>query len=44
MLLNAAETTVTGVPALLIIVVVLALIIIGIVAVVRFIGRRAKGK
>lgn len=40
---QAAEGTVTGLPALLIIVVVLALLVIGIVAVVRFIARKSKG-
>lgn len=40
----AAETTVTGVPALLIIVVVLALLVIGIVATIRFISRKARNK
>lgn len=35
--------TVTGLPAVLIIVIVLAIFIIGIVAVVRFVGRKAKG-
>lgn len=41
---RSAEGSVTGVPAILIILVVLALIVIGVIAVVRFIGRKAKGK
>lgn len=36
--------TVTGAPALLIILVILALIVIGIIAVVRFVGRKTRGK
>ena len=40
---HAAETTITGLPAILIILVVLALIVLGIVSVVRFLGRKAKG-
>lgn len=41
-MIQAASGSVTGLPAVLIILVVLALIVIGIVSVVRFIGRRAK--
>lgn len=40
----AAEGSVSGLPAVLIILAILALLIIGIVSVVRFIGRRARGK
>lgn len=40
----AAETTVTGLPALLIILVVLALLIIGVVATIRFVSRKARNK
>jgi len=40
--LNAASGTLTGIPALIVILVILALIIIGIVAVVRAAGRKAK--
>ncbi len=39
----AAEGTITGLPAILIILVILALIVTGIVAVVRFLGRKARG-
>jgi hypothetical protein len=41
---QAKSVSVTGVPALLIILVVLALLIIGIVVVVRAVGRKAKNK
>jgi hypothetical protein len=34
----------TGFPALLLILVLLALLVIGIVSVVRFVGRRARGE
>jgi hypothetical protein len=43
----AAQTksvSVTGLPALLIILVLLALLIVGVIVVVRFVGRKAKGK
>lgn len=39
-----AEFEVTGIPALLIILAILAIFITGIVAIVRFIGRKAKGE
>lgn len=40
----AAETTVTGVPALLIILAILALIIIGVIATIRFVARKTRNK
>lgn len=40
----AAETTVTGAPALLIILVILAFIIIGVIATIRFVARKARNK
>jgi hypothetical protein len=43
-MLEAASATVTGIPAFLIILAILAVFIIGIVATIRFVGRKARGK
>jgi hypothetical protein len=40
----AAEYRITGLPALLIMLVLLAIFIVGVVAIVRFVGRRARGR